>query len=400
MSKGIEMSKIKSKLKFSNIMQICMLTMLLLFVSISFNVFDFMQTVSYIVWAACCLSFVVMGILFIREPIVSNFDMTIASYLILLIIFTILNGTDIKTAIYKSIEVFLFMMIVNYKHDIKLIAKTCATVLSLCVYVNLIIMIVFPNWMFAAKDTFDSHLLGGNYNQIGCRLITAIILSILCSKISKKWIINTVFLIIVSIITLTLVGSMTSLSCILLFSIFCIIPSIRLQKIGVILFFLFFILFQFAVVFNGGGLHNNPYAVYIIEDVLHKDITFTNRTELWDSAGKIFSESPVIGYGFVDNDWYLSNMNSFAIGPHNFIYSVLINGGLTLITILIIIYSTALRKIMMNCDKTAIILLMGITSLLFMMTMEVYPFFFLFILLYFTYHYSLLSPVSESQKLQ
>lgn len=393
------MSRIISGLKFTDIMQICMLTALLLFVSISFNVFDFMQTISYLVWAACCLSFGIMLIFFTRKPVISYFDLTIAAYMLLLITFTILNGTDVKSAIYKSIEVFLLLMIVNYKHNIRLIAKTCATVLSCCAYTNLAIMIIFPNWMFAAKDTFDSHLLGGNYNQIGSRLITAIILSIICTKISKKWIINTVLLIIVSIVTLALVGSMTSLSCILLFSIFCLIPSIKLQKVGVVAFFLFFILFQCTVVFSGEGLHNNPYAVYIIEDVLQKDITFTNRTELWDAAGKMFVESPLIGYGFVDSDWYVSNMNSFAIGPHNFIYSVLINGGLTLLCVLIIMCLTALRNILRNYDKIAVILLMGIATLFFMMTMEVYPFFFLFTLLYFTYHYSQLSsPDRISQK--
>lgn len=65
-------------------------------------------------------------------------------------------------------------------------------------------------------------------------------------------------------------------------------------------------------------------AVYIIEDVLGKDITFTNRTQLWDAAGKKFVESPILGYGFVDKEWYLANMESFAIGPHNFIYSILL----------------------------------------------------------------------------
>lgn len=386
------MDKITSKLKYSNIIQVCALTALLLNVSISFTVFDFMQPISYIVWATCCLSIVIMFILFTRKPVISYFDLIVSIYLLLLITFTILNSTDIKMAIYKSIEIFLLMLIINYKHDIKLIAKTCAIVMSCCVYLNLAIMILFPNWMFVAKDLADCHLLGGNYNQIGCRLITAIILNILCIKTNWKWIINTVLLFIVSIITLALVGSMTSLSCILMFAIFCLVPSIKIQKIGVAVFFLFFIFFQCTVVFSGEGLHNNPYAVYIIKDILQKDITFTNRTEMWDAAGKISAESPIIGYGFVNSEWYVSNMNSFAIGPHNFIYSVLINGGVTLLCVLIILCIIALHSILKNCDKIAIILLMGLSSLFFMMTMEVYPFFFLFFLLYFTYHYQSLSP--------
>ena len=203
-----------------------------------------------------------------------------------------------------------------------------------------------------------------------------------------------VALMIVSIITLTLVGSMTSLSCILLFILFCLIPSLRFQKLCLVSFFLFYLTFQFFVVFSGGGLHNNSLAVYIIEDVLGKDITFTNRTQLWDAAGSKFAESPIIGYGFVDSEWYLSEMDSFAIGPHNFIYNVLINGGLSLMTILLLTAIMALRSIRQCFDKTAALLLMGTCTMLFMMTMEVYPFFFLFSMFYVIYYY----PTMKFQK--
>lgn len=381
-------------------MQVYMLTLLLITVSISFTVFDFLQTVSYITWGLCCLNFVIMAILFIRRPFISYFDFMAITYIAMLVIFTILNGTDIKMAIYKSIEVLLFMLIINYKYDMKLILKTCAVVMSCCVFMNLLIMILFPDWMFSAKDTFDSHLLGGNYNQIGCRLICAIILNVLCMKYSKMWGINVFVLIIISIVTLALVGSMTSLSCIVLFALFCLIPSTFLQKTAMISFFIFTLLFQSIVVFSGEGLHNNPYAVYIIEDLLHKDITFTHRTEMWDSAGRVFAESPLIGYGFVDSDWYVSNMSSFAIGPHNFIYSVLINGGVILFLILFTMCVIALRNILQSYDKIANMLLMGIVCLFFMMTMEVYPFFFVFMLLYFTYYYPSISKKQDTNEIQ
>lgn len=382
-------------LKATDLMQIGMLTVLTVFVSISFSVFDSLQSISYLVWGLCIINFLIMGVFFIRTPIISIFDLCIMVYLMVLITFTIINGTDIKTAIYKSIEVLLLMMIINYKHAIPLIVKTCAIVFSLCVYLNLLIMILFPDWMFAAKDLSDCYLLGGNYNQMGSRIITAIVINCICAKFGRKWIVNTVFLIIISIITLALIGSMTALSCITLFTLFCLIPSTRIQKLITVLFLAFFLLFQFTVVFSGQSLHNNAIAVYIIEDLLQKDITFTHRTYLWDSAGTVFSESPIIGYGMVDTDWYFSKMNSFAIGPHNFIYSVLINGGLTLVTILIIICGIALNSILKNYDKIANVLLMGITTMFFMMTMEVYPFFFLFLLLYITYHYKALNIQKE-----
>ena len=221
--------------------------------------------------------------------------------------------------------------------------------------------------MFAAKDAFDSYLLGGNYNQIGGRLIFALVLSLLCTKFHKLWMVNFVIMAIVSVVTLAMVGSMTSLSCILLFLVFCMIPSEKLQKACCIGFFLFYLVFQTVVVFSGEGLHNNEMAVYIIEDVLGKDVTFTHRTQLWDAAGRKFAESPFIGYGFVDSEWFLSEMDSFAIGPHNFIYNVLLNGGLTLISLYLLMLVIIIRRIRLRYDKMGNMLLLGLCTMFFMM---------------------------------
>ena len=140
-------------------------------------------------------------------------------------------------------------------------------------------------------------------------------------------------------------------------------------------------------------------AVYIIEDVLGKDITFTNRTQLWDAAGKKFVESPILGYGFVDKEWYLANMESSAIGPHNFIFSILLNGGLTLITILLLSIVVMFRRLMGHIDKTATIVLMGTCVFLFMSTMEVFPFFFFFGLIYTLYYYPFINFKSDEEQL-
>ena len=48
--------------------------------------------------------------------------------------------------------------------------KTFAFVLSCCVYANLLIMIIFPDWMFAAKDAFDSYLLLRGLKTLSVRM--------------------------------------------------------------------------------------------------------------------------------------------------------------------------------------------------------------------------------------
>ena len=131
-----------------------------------------------------------------------------------------------------------------------------------------------------------------------------------------------------------------------------------------------------------------------------KDLTFTNRTRMWSSAGELFAQSPIIGYGIVDNEWYVSNMDSFAKGPHNFIYGILINGGLVLMFLFIALFIYAVKHLMQYTDKTSVTLMMGITTLLFMMTMEVYPYFFIFYLLTLAYYYPELDNIWLSKKIE
>ena len=371
----------------STIIQFVILAILLLNVSVSFTAFAFLQWYSYLSLGICIVNFMVLGLINMRKPMASYLDLVVGFYLVLLIIFSIINGTDIKNAIYKSIEVGIVIFCLNLWRRPELMVKSFTLVMSAAAYGNLAVMVLFPDWMFAAKDTFDSYLLGGNYNQIGGRLIFALVLSLLCTKFHKLWMVNFVIMAIVSVVTLAMVGSMTSLSCILLFLVFCMIPSEKLQKACCIGFFLFYLMFQTVVVFSGEGLHNNEMAVYIIEDVLGKDVTFTHRTQLWDAAGRKFAESPFFGYGFVDSEWFLSEMDSFAIGPHNFIYNVLLNGGLTLISLYLLMLVIIIRRIRLRYDKMGNMLLLGLCTMFFMMTMEVFPFFFVFCLFYVIYYY-------------
>ncbi len=369
-------------IKKLNFLPFCVCAILLLHVVVSFNAFASLQIFSYLVWATELASVFLFALLFFTEGKISVFGILVTVYYMLLTAFTFINGNDVKGVFYDTADALLLILLfAYYQENIKVLIISSAIILSVIIYVNLIVMILFPNWMFQAKDVFDSYLLGGNYNQIGCRLLAGLVVSVISVKYSKWWILNTVILFIVSIITLLLVGSMTSLSNIIIFLLFCIIPSNKIRKIGIISFFAVYLIFQFFVVFNGEGLHNVEFARYIIEDVLQKDITFTNRTYLWDAAGRLFANSPIIGYGRVDNDWYIAHLSSIAIGPHNFIYGVLINGGVSLLLVMIAIAWTALRKTINKLNTYDYLLLSAIVTLLFMMTMEVYPAFFLLFML-------------------
>lgn len=378
----------KIDLKQMKFIPICIMALVLIQVVVSFTVFSFLQSISLVVWGLCILAWMLVAVLYARQSEMTPYGFLWAAYFMVLITSTLLSATSLKQLSYVFVDCTLFLMLMfYYKQQLSSLLLSCNITLSAIIYVNFIIMVLFPNWMFSAKDTFDSFLLGGNYNQMGGRLLCGIVTSLLCVKMNKRWIINAIMLIIVAIATLALVGSMTALTGLIVFVLLCLIPSFRLQKIALLSFFAFYVLFQVFVCFNGEGLHNNELANYIIVDLLGKDITFTHRTMMWDLASKLFVRSPLIGYGCVDSEWYTLNMTSFAIGPHNFVYGQLINGGLVIVMILIASSLVVIRKVRQSFDRMLCILCAGLCSLLFMMLMEVYPVFFFLYLLTWIFYY-------------
>lgn len=253
-------------------------------------------------------------------------------------------------------------------------------------------MILFPSWMFLGENTNNSFLLGGNYNAMGSRFIAAIVCCSLCANYGKLWRINYIAVTLVSIITLILVNSMTSFASIMVYVMISLLPSLQLRKYATLSLSVVLVLFQLFVVFNGNGLHDNELAVYIVEDVLGKDITFTHRTDMWEQSLQYFVKSPIAGYGFLSYNWYVEHMVCWGIGPHNFILVILLYGGIILLSLYLFIIYYAFRSVFNHFDNQSMTLILGTVTIFFMMLMEVYPFFFVFIFLTLLYHYKELSP--------
>ena len=376
------------------IIPICMVIVLLTETSLMFSAIEQLQLLSYLSLGIVLLSFVVVAYVYFRHLQKNVFDVCVLCYLLLIIASSVINGTDIKDAIYRSVETALFVMLISYYRDnVKMIVIASTIAISFAVYVNFLHMMSDLSWILdkaanAENDTETSgFLLGGNYNQFGCRMICGLISTTLCLKFSKKWLLNLIPLALVSLVTLGMVSSMTSFGCILVFLILSMMPSVRLIKVGTLCILIVYLLFQIFVVFNGDGIENNEFARYIVEDIMGKDITFTRRTEMWDAALRLIGESPLIGYGFVDSEWYTSNMVGRAIGPHNWILSVLIFGGILLLAIMVYVIVISVAPIWRMSERIPAVVLAGVMMYMVIQLMEVFPYFFFFYLLSLLYYY-------------
>lgn len=387
------MPSIKVDLKSLRILPALMMAIFAMYVSIDFNVIG-LSSASYLLLASTLAIFLVSLLLTVRSNIVHRFDILIIMFLVYISVISIIGGMDWKDWVYYSCSVILLcLMFSYYQHDLDPLLIGALIGFSIPVYAQGLQLIIQPDlWIVEDAKEVSGYILGGNYNGIGCRIMAALLTNILCFRISRLAKVLFFPLMAVSLAILFTIKSMTSLSCILVFLALCLIPGRKFQTISIRTIFIIAILFEVFVCFKGKGFENNALANWIVVDLMGKDLSFTYRTDMWDSALRIISESPLFGYGFPDADWYLTRMSSFAIGPHNMILGILIYGGVIALGLYLSLYVFALARLSASKSRRSIILFAAITMLTFMMLMEVYSIQFILYFLVLAYH----SPDMES----
>ncbi|WP_296117111.1 O-antigen ligase [uncultured Eubacterium sp.] len=90
----------------------------------------------------------------------------------------------------------------------------------------------------------------------------------------------------------------------------------------------------------------------LVHNVFHKDLTFSHRTIIWDTALQEISKKPFVGYGITDSgdvfhvhhDYTGGNNNVWAnMSAHNEILQLLYYGGIILVILFFLIYLVALN---------------------------------------------------------
>ena len=386
------MKEFKLDFKTMKVLPALMMTIFALQISLSFATLD-MFTPSYALLAMVLLSFCFASYLILRQRTITQFDACIIAFIMIIAASSVLSGTDVKNWIFNAAAALLILFLFNYYED-KLPPLIVGALVgfSLSVYLGLFDILCHPEkWIVQDSKEVVGYLLGGNYNQIGCRLLCALVTNLFCVRVSKWFILNMVPLVISCVVILLIVQSMTALSSILLFLLICLLPSLRLQRLAIYSLIAAVVVFEVVVCFNGKGFENNELATWFIVDVLNKDITFTYRTDMWDSAVRIIIESPIWGYGFPDADWYMGHMSSFAIGPHNVILAFLIYGGIIAFGLYITMIVMVFMRVVSYHDRTSNMLLASIAVISLMMLFEVYPIMFIFYLFILAFYYGKLN---------
>lgn len=384
------MNLLQIDLQQSRLIPFVAISLLTTHLAISF--FDMeMFMASYAALAGMLLAFLAALFLLLRKRTLYTFDFTVLLFILILEGISLLNGVDWKNWLYSVFAISTYLFLFNYYRDrYHVLIFGILFVLSVAVYCQLYQCITHPE-MWLVENHMDKslhgYILGGNYNQMGCRLIIALTAGIISITYSKWFLLNLVPLFICCFSILFMVRSMTALSCLFIFLIFCLIRNQRLLSWGIICMYLGVILFQVIVCFSGKGLENNELARWFIIDVLEKDMTFTGRTEMWDSALRIIADSPIWGYGFGDADWFRAHMSNRAIGAHNYILNTMVYGGIILLVLYLAIIIQSFQNLIRANDFCSKRMMAAFGVMSIMMLFEIYATPLVFLQLTIMYYY-------------
>lgn len=269
-------------------------------------------------------------LLFLKKMRISKFIIYISLFQLIILVATFLNDGDIKTVIFDTIQVIATAIIIeiglqNKKNSL---IKSLLFIYEILLTINLITIFLYPNGMYVHPIShFRTNWFLGHDNNHIVYILSGIMVSFIYSYIEgKKVKARTIYLLIISIISIIVRKSATSiigLSLLLLYVIFKkYIDRIKIANIYT------YIITSFVVSISIVIFRIQNIFKYIIVDILHKDITFTGRTYIWDMVLKYIESKPILGYGYEDGLIRQAKYKYIgAVHTHNQLLEIIYQGG-------------------------------------------------------------------------
>lgn len=310
---------------------------------------------------------------FIRHSI-SPFVICVLIYYSLLLFTTILCDGSIQRVfmtMYPVVGMCLFIEIKTDHASVDLF-KAFAYLLTILAAINFVLMLTVS----VENDySVTTYLLGGR-NQLALSLIIALVsLYVITEKYGKTMLFH--ICVIIFAITILLSRSANNIVAVGLIIAYLYVPTVKnfVQKVGLGNSIIGYIaLWSSLVLFKLQELFS-----FLIVDILNRDITFTNRTYIWDIVLNDFSQKPFLGHGVRDTVnlfyLYLVRVNKPTVdkyfSAHNQILQTLYEGGIIAMVPLCALILICIKKIhYVNNAKITGFLTISIIALLVIMLAE------------------------------
>ncbi len=329
----------------------------------------YISEISYFYFIICISTFVMF--LFLRKKfLLKGFIKYIFIYYLIIILSTLVSNGDLYLLLCETVINLTTILIWNSfnKDEFREYLPVLVFALEVLTYINFIIILRFPDGLFN-QGFIRKYFLFGHVNIAIRYLLPGCCFNLIRTymynnKIDKRCF---VYLIIV-FLTLIITWPVTAILgfTIFIFSFLLMRKNIRftniLSPINTMLVSAFS---TYMIIY----VKIQDLFASLISNILHKDLTFSGRTDIWDTAIAYIKKSPFYGYGRLTSSERTEVFN--ATSAHNQYLNFLFEGGVFMVILISIsLISTSLK--LKKCSNKAIksILCATIVSYLFMWIAE------------------------------
>lgn len=330
-------------------------------------------------------------IIYLKKGKVSKFILGLLCYNLVIIIATKLNSSygRINTAVNNAIDVIAVCLIIELelKKEPKRVINQLLLLFEILIYSNFISMILYPNGLYS-DALYDNNWLLGYDNKHIITILPGLMLTLIYSLYYGNGLkIRSIFLMVISCLSILKNFSATSVFAIVLMMMFVIFRNTKFENMKIfniynyiityVVLFFTIIIFRLQEIFS-----------YLIVKVFHKSLTFTGRTNIWDKTIDLIEQKPIIGYGVENSTTRAEKINfANATHAHNTILEILYKGGFFALGIYIyIIFITAKQLDKYKDEMASKIISIVIFIFFIMMLVEARDVTNFYIILLFGYH--------------
>lgn len=313
-------------------------------------------------------------IVYMKKGEFNKFVLSIIFFSLAIITICLFNDNLSKSVIFEVIKIMGSVLILNYgmKHNCRELLSALMFVLSILIIINFYTILKYPNGMYKnmVSNMTENFFLG--MDNIHIVFILPYIMCFLIYRYiyNKHDILKTIVL-IVCYLSIIIRFSVTTIVGTFIFTIFILLYKylVKLKIFNIKLLTIIYIIAFFALII----FRVQNYFAFIIEEVLHKSLTFTGRTIIWDNSIYWIKLKPLIGYGYEITS--LISRKIGAVHSHNLILFILYRGGFLLLGSFIYMISIVLRNLTRYKDEKIVKeFSIIIFSFFFMMLTEFYSF--------------------------
>lgn len=219
-------------------------------------------------------------------------------FLLLGLIITFINDGDFSKMLVISYKIIVLSVFIDLKlkTDKENFISAFNIYFVILIIINLLSILLFPDGMYVGDTGYHENWFLGYRNSFIIYILPSLFFNFIYAyyKNNKLGILNYLYFTII-IVSVLITKSSTSIIFLIIIFLY-----LFLKKIGLKLNFinirneltLYFSLFFSIVVFRLQNIFK-----WLIVDILHKDITLTNRVFIWDYVWNFISENNYRGYG-------------------------------------------------------------------------------------------------------